>query len=427
VARDSRGGGEYTFVDSLYGGVALRSEISALALTPLVQRLRDIRLSNIDSLAAPGISGISRFEHVLGTAWLAGNIGAFGRLSRNDQIALGAACLLHDAACMPFGHLAEEALNYIGSYYEHERKWAALLAGETSGETGGFGMQVFRGRLSGLRPWAISVFGAQRAATYMGTILGACSGTGPLGGYIKGGIDLDNLDNVVRLAFHLGIPVKRDLGLEIARNLVGLGNTGRPIFTESSVPLVSEWLRTRARLYQQLMLAPRDFAGKIMLLFAMVRAFESGEVGGDCWNYTDRELLGLLMGSPPNSDIRLAIDRWVLGDTWELSELMWFEGDRPPWDQIWAFTKNLPIRKSAFAYAISDKRSRQVDLQTSEGALVTLGKKPELWVLGIATPLREGFTNQEARLLAEAAEKAFGARRLDRAAVAEEPEIPLFQ
>ena len=61
--------------DALYGRMSFPPEIAALILTPVVQRLRHVRLSNIDSLDMPAIANLSRFEHVLGTAHLASRVG----------------------------------------------------------------------------------------------------------------------------------------------------------------------------------------------------------------------------------------------------------------------------------------------------------------------------------------------------------------
>lgn len=52
---------EDSFFDALYGEVRMEPAIADLASRPLVQRLRHIRLSNIDSLASPGIAHISRY------------------------------------------------------------------------------------------------------------------------------------------------------------------------------------------------------------------------------------------------------------------------------------------------------------------------------------------------------------------------------
>ena len=42
------------------------------------------------------------------------------------------------------------------------------------------------------------------------SILDAIKGRGDFRGLIAGSIDLDNIDNLVRIAFHIGIPVIED-------------------------------------------------------------------------------------------------------------------------------------------------------------------------------------------------------------------------
>jgi len=72
----------YQFYDSLYGEVSLDSAIAELSRTPLMQRLRDVRLSNVDSIVMPGISNISRYEHSLGVAYVASRVAFAHTLSR---------------------------------------------------------------------------------------------------------------------------------------------------------------------------------------------------------------------------------------------------------------------------------------------------------------------------------------------------------
>jgi len=63
------------FLDPLHGSIQLDEDLLALVRTPVVQRLRHVRLSNIDSIDMPAIANLSRFEHVLGVAHLAGQVG----------------------------------------------------------------------------------------------------------------------------------------------------------------------------------------------------------------------------------------------------------------------------------------------------------------------------------------------------------------
>src|SRR5690606_329501 len=104
------------FYDPLYGEIGFSKAIGELLESPLVQRLRHVRLSNIDSTSLPGIAGITRFEHVLGTAWLATRAAFTKTLDREEFQVVVAAALLHDAAITPFGHLVEESLQYVGRY-----------------------------------------------------------------------------------------------------------------------------------------------------------------------------------------------------------------------------------------------------------------------------------------------------------------------
>src|ERR1044072_613216 len=112
-----------SFHDALYGTVTLDPGIAELAKTPLMQRLRDVRLSNIDSLDMPGISAITRFEHSLGVAHVASAVAFAHAVPRLDFLALQAAALIHDAAITPFGHLLEEAFDYAAIAFNHEDKW----------------------------------------------------------------------------------------------------------------------------------------------------------------------------------------------------------------------------------------------------------------------------------------------------------------
>lgn len=57
--------------DALYGKIEFSSLVYKCMLTPEVQRLREVRLCNINSLCLTGSSNINRFEHSVGTAYLA--------------------------------------------------------------------------------------------------------------------------------------------------------------------------------------------------------------------------------------------------------------------------------------------------------------------------------------------------------------------
>ncbi len=71
--------------DPLYGDVSFEDPLRALILTPAVQRLRHVRLSNIDSMSLPGFAGSTRYEHALGAAAVAAHLGFFGNLLSEER------------------------------------------------------------------------------------------------------------------------------------------------------------------------------------------------------------------------------------------------------------------------------------------------------------------------------------------------------
>lgn len=97
--------------DPLYGRVQLDDLEWQLLKTPEFQRLRYIRMCNINSLLVTGASEISRYEHSIGVLYLAREwlAHAGAQYANSNSIELRAAALLHDMQTGPFGH----SLQYV--------------------------------------------------------------------------------------------------------------------------------------------------------------------------------------------------------------------------------------------------------------------------------------------------------------------------
>lgn len=98
--------------DALYGKIDFSSLVYKCMFSPEIQRLREVRLCNINSLCITGSSNTNRFEHSVGTAHLAAvNIEATAqnhlKLTKKEKETFVIAALLHDAANGPFGHSYE--------------------------------------------------------------------------------------------------------------------------------------------------------------------------------------------------------------------------------------------------------------------------------------------------------------------------------
>lgn len=253
---------KHPILDPLYGNIEFEPAIADLASRPLVQRLRHIRLSNVDSLGLPGVANVSRYEHALGTAALAAKTTYAKRASEKLRICLTAAAIAHDTAISPFGHLMEEALAYLGIAYDHESKWS-LLQGPGSA-LGGVNLQLYLGYQSGLRDWAEKFFETD-ANTIIDVVIEGIRGRGEFGPAIKRELDLDNLDNVARAAYHMGLDLDRTLPIRVAECLEDVRESGA-IFSEDCVDSIETWLGLREQVYSRFMLTGADFSGKLMML-----------------------------------------------------------------------------------------------------------------------------------------------------------------
>jgi HD superfamily phosphohydrolase len=405
-------GRRLTFRDSLYGIVRLDDEVASLAAQPIVQRLRHVRLSNIDSIDLPGISNLSRYEHVLGVAYLASRVGFRGKLSHFDDLVLCASALLHDWAITSFGHLVEEALQYVGTGFDHQERLRQIAEGKASEEIFGVERQILLGRGTGLSQWLHTVVHSrQERDQLLESITKHIRGEGRFGRVISGDIDLDNIDNVFRMAYHLGLEIDKGAAVRLAEAIVDHDGDGAPIFMRSAENDIHAWRRTRWAVYENLMLAARDFIGKTMMLYATIRSFESGEIKILDWALTDFDYLERLLSSSVREAKDAAV-RWIAGELWNFIPLQWMEGERPEYVKLRRFSTELTscVNRTCFAYGIKDKRDRRLTVRFDDGAQQTFGADSRQWILGIGSPERRAFTVAESDAILEIVRTYFGTK-----------------
>ena len=391
--------------DALYCDLEFDEVIWQLAFTPAVQRLRHVRLSNVDSLSLPGISGASRFEHALGAATVARHLGFARSLDPQQRLMVQAAALIHDTAITPYGHLVEEAFAYLDRPFSHESKWSQLLNEATSKEPGGAQSQVYLGRESGLRTWAESTFENGRGA--LDEIIHAVRGEGDFGPLIKGTLDVDNIDNVARAAYHMGLAYDRRLPLQLASSMQGLDGDGI-IVDKFGLDLVKDWLTLRRAVYTRFMQAELDYSGKAMLLAATIAACEERLITENDWRLTDPQFTQRIL----TSGVKSAADplqRWLLGDLWQLTDVVWMKGRLPSLPQAYAWSQSLTAEMGrCVAYRIEDKRTREVRVRLEDGTEFAVGEKPSQWLFAVALERRNRLSAMDKSAILENATSAFG-------------------
>ena len=172
--------------DPLYGYIRLTEVERNVIDTLAVQRLRRIRQLAGAEYVYPAANH-TRFEHVLGTMYLAGvvseNLPVHLTVEERQKVRLAA--LLHDVGHAPFSHLFEPfLLKYMGRNHEDMSRW--IIADSTLGDV--VNHQGFDAKeLSGLAVGKPS----KPEKPFLGQI-------------ISSSFDVDKMDFVVRDSYHTG-------------------------------------------------------------------------------------------------------------------------------------------------------------------------------------------------------------------------------
>ncbi|OUP70718.1 hypothetical protein B5F10_02085 [Anaerotruncus colihominis] len=280
--------------DALYGKIEFSSLVYKCMLSPEVQRLREVRLCNINSLCITGSSNTNRFEHSVGTAYLAAlninsNLQKHLKLSKKGKETFIIAALLHDVANGPFGHS-----------YEYIMEKKGFVPEQGLGDVFTDVVSVGKGAHKNTSPFETIFFGKLRALTSIlntaqkEEISRIIAGNHLLSKLISDSIDLDNIDNVFRMAYHMGLNFRKEAPLKLAESM--FIKNDRVIFLQAAKTYLEEWYSLREKVYKFLLLNPQEFAGKYMLTEAMDILFEcisQGKAEGRDikWNYTDYQLM----------------------------------------------------------------------------------------------------------------------------------------
>ena len=273
--------------DCLYGKIEFNKKITRCILTPEMQRLREVRLGNINSLFLTGSSNNNRFEHCIGTAYLAKvNIENNKRNFKADERnAFIFAALFHDLANGPFGHsyeylvekqgfIPEESVSdVIFGKMEGAHKKSVTLEPFYMGEPNGI-----KGQLTSNEIEAIDCI-IKGNNDHCSKILSDV-------------IDIDNIDNVYRMAYHMGISIDRKIPVELSKGIICKDN--RLLFKDSVVPYLYDWYEIRSQVYNMLLYNPEDFSAKCMLAEVMESVLRN-KYTKIRWQSTDAELIDTLL------------------------------------------------------------------------------------------------------------------------------------
>ncbi len=244
------GKGFWGFIkDPIYGYIRLTETEKRILDTEPVQRLRRIRQLSGAEYVYPAATH-TRFEHVLGTMYLAGvvveNLPA--KLDEDAKKTVKVAALLHDVGHAPFSHLFEPILQkYIGKTHE-DMSTRIILNSELSNILQEEGLDP-----SVVSRLCVGRFGDPKRA-YLDQI-------------IRSSVDVDKMDFVLRDSYHTGAGYG---GVDIFRLIYTMDTlNGNLAVDVTALSTLESFILARLESFRTIYFHKTSRAAQIMLLKAL--------------------------------------------------------------------------------------------------------------------------------------------------------------
>ncbi|WP_297467174.1 HD domain-containing protein [Thermococcus sp.] len=262
--------------DGIHGSMKVTGVILDLVKTPEFQRLRHIRQLGLAYLVYPGANH-SRFEHSLGTWHIAKRLADEVGLDEEESLLLQVGALLHDIGHGPLSHTFEGIYRHYVKERDHMRLGQDIIMGRiniTGEEDGGRIPEILESY--GIKPEEVAdlILGKSKKP-YLGQML-------------HGGVDVDQLDYLIRDAHYTGvahgiIDLERLLKvLEIHENEL--------VVDEKGVEAVEGMMVARSLMYSRVYFHHTVKIAEGMLTRALEFALEEGHLW-DFWKMTDCRVL----------------------------------------------------------------------------------------------------------------------------------------
>lgn len=268
-------------IDPIYGRVNLSELEHIIINTPEMARLRRIQQLGLADLAFPGANH-TRFEHSVGTLFIADKIARALGLSEEEIVKVRLAALLHDIGHSAFSHVVESVLKRNPAYQP-------VMSGKKFVNHEMFSRYIISN--SFLTKQEI----AQRtgnASSFFSDIAKMATGdidalpVPYLTQIISNDIDADRIDFLLRDSYHTGV----SLGLVDVDQIVGslslfggrLVLGGREGYEEDmAITAAESMLIARAHHYSAIIHNPRTQGARVMLLHALENALSRYAASGN--------------------------------------------------------------------------------------------------------------------------------------------------
>lgn len=229
-------------------------------------RLRDISLSSNPARFSAHSTAASRFKHSVGVAYLAEKLVEWNPSLEDHRELLMSAAICHDIGSPPFSHVAEIFM-YDILHRTHEQETEILLA-------------------PGSELYKILVVNDINPLDVINII----NGEGKLGPLIAGSIDLDNIDNSIRLLHSIGYPANQYDPTKIIQAYCWPEDNKQVHLDTAYLADLIGWIETRRELYA-ILRTETHLSSTSMLQRAMEFAFEGNHINEDFFQLNESEAL----------------------------------------------------------------------------------------------------------------------------------------
>lgn len=317
--------------DRLYGKIIFPDIIQNLLDCPGLLRLRDVRMANNQFVMFPSFSNTSRYEHSIGVCYLASICAKSLDLSEKDTIELMMACLYHDVGTPPFAHAMEEVLQ--AEYeFDHEENLRQIIEGRNASFAGSF-EQIYMGETVKLRSVCQSKQGRKLGLDIYRIariIVGDKSES--LSILLNGnGMDLDNIDNIVRASSAMGIIDAQDgkLAVRLANSFV-FNDNGDICYNALYLQDIRRWQKIRDEQYTAIFNSVDDFSYQTMIkeaLSLLIGDHDSDySLSRDSWKLTDASIVhNYLLKNPKSEPI---MNRVLLNKPYRCLTILYVQGEK---------------------------------------------------------------------------------------------------
>ncbi len=273
------------YYDPIHGQVELDDLIfDLIQKCSELKRLKYIGMMNFKSVQMLPLTSISRLEHTIGLAYLAQKFSEANHLPSDLSKDLMIAALYHDINCGSFGHAVEWAIDRY-TPYDHETK-AEWISGSDMHQY--FSNLPAFLEMPGLHKYD---FGKKYKPNFK-RIYEIISGLNTFVINNKG-IDLDNIDNVFRMAFYMGISQDAKIPEILAKNLKIVSGNDNFIIDSDYLGLIHIWHALRKEVYHQFIYS-REYMGFEFLIFRLIYEYSKlvdKDGIGNLFHLTDEQIL----------------------------------------------------------------------------------------------------------------------------------------